>query len=142
MKKKARGFTVLELIVVIACVGILAAFAYPRFTMTETEARKALVTSLLGNVQASSRMAHIQWIVEDQPATIMMEDQTITMLNGYPDEATIDRTLMDYSGFQFNKNPIARFRKLGAPAKNTCMVTYTEAPVGGQPALASYTSGC
>ena len=133
----------MELVVVITCVGVLGAVAFPRFMMMEVEARKALVNSLGGAVRASAQLAHIQWIARGRPASIVMDGQTITMLNGYPNEASIDNTLMDYSGFQFKTNPSpSQFRRLDAPQPNNCMVTYAEAPAGGQPAVTSFSSGC
>lgn len=116
--------------------------AYPRIVAMETEARIALVLSLRGSVHASAGLAHVLWIAQGEPATIDMEGNTITILNGYPDEGSIDDTLMDYSGFQFNNAAVARFRKQGAPAPNTCMVTYADAPAGGHPAITADTSGC
>jgi MSHA pilin protein MshA len=87
-------------------------------------------------------MAHIQWIVQGQPATIDMEGQTITMLNGYPNEASIDNTLMDFSGFQFKTNPSTTFRRTDAAQPNTCMVSYVEAVAGARPLVTAFTSGC
>lgn len=143
MNKPVRGFTIMELVVVISCIGILATFAYPRFAMVEVEARKALVTSLGGSVNSAATQAHLLWILKDRPATVDMEGQTITILNGYPDEASIDDTLMDYSGFQFKVNPApSRFRRLDATQPNNCMVTYEEANAGSRPAVVAYTSGC
>ena len=40
MSKKRKGFTLIELIVVIAILGILAAIAIPRFTKTQDNAKK------------------------------------------------------------------------------------------------------
>jgi prepilin-type N-terminal cleavage/methylation domain-containing protein len=94
--KRIRGFTIMELVVVISCLGVLAAFAYPHFAMVEVEARKALVLSLGGSVNAAASQAHFLWLLQDRPATIDMEGQTITMVNGYPDEDDINNTLMDY----------------------------------------------
>ena len=142
MNKAVGGFTVLELVVVISIHGIVAAFAFPRFVMVETEARKALVTSLGGSVNSAAQQAHFLWILKGKPATIDMEGQTITMLNGYPDEASIDNTLMDFSGFQFKINPSPRFRRADAPQPNNCMVTYDEAVAGSRPAVTAFTSGC
>ena len=143
MHKAVRGFTIIELVVVITIIAILAAFAFPRFIMIETEARKALVTSMGGSVNSAATLAHLAWILRDRPATIDMEGQTIAMLNGYPNEASIDNTLMDYSGFQFKANPApSRFRRTDAPQPNNCMVTYAEAVAGARPAVTADTSGC
>ncbi len=143
MNKPDGGFTILELVVVITIVGILTAFAFPRVAMLEVEARKALVTSLGSSVSYAASEAHVLWLLQDRPATILMEDQTITMVNGYPDEASIDNTLMDYSGFQFKTNPApARFRRTDATEPNNCMVTYADAIAGARPAIAAFTSGC
>jgi MSHA pilin protein MshA len=133
----------MELVVVISCVGVLAAFAYPRFAMVEVESRKALVLSLGGSVNAAASQAHFLWLLQDRPATIDMEGQTITIVNGYPDEDSIDDTLMDYSGFQFKTNPApVKFRRTDATQPNLCMVTYVEAAPGSRPAVTVFTSGC
>ena len=142
MKKAVGGFTVLELVVVISILGIVAAYAYPRFVMVETEARKALVTSLGGSIHSAAQQAHFLWILQGKPATIDMEGQTITMLNGYPNDTSIDNTLMDYSGFQFKTSPSTRFRRTDAPQPNDCMVTYDDAVAGLPPAVTAFTSGC
>lgn len=142
MNKAVRGFTVMELVVVITIIGILAAYAFPRFVMLETEARKALVTSLGGSIHSAAQQAHFLWILQGKPGTIDMEGQTITMLNGYPNDTSIDNTLMDYSGFQFKTSPSTRFRRTDAPQPNNCMVTYDDAVAGSRPAVTAFTSGC
>lgn len=142
MTKAAKGFTLIELIVVIGIISIVVSMAYPRFMMIEVEARKALVKSLGGAVSSAAQQAHYLWIIQDQPATINMEGETITMVNGYPDETSIDNTLTDYGGFHFNNAAVARFRKIGAPAPNTCMVTYADAVAPQRPAVTVFTSGC
>jgi MSHA pilin protein MshA len=143
MDREAQGFTLIELIVLIGILAIMAAVAYPRFIMLETEARVALVTSLGGSVNAAAQQAHYLWILQGQPAAISMEGQSITMLNGYPADASIDDSLMDYTGFQFRLNPKpARFRRTDAVQPNNCMVTYADATAGSRPAIVAYTSGC
>jgi MSHA pilin protein MshA len=142
MNSTSRGFTVMELVVVISCIGVLAAFAYPRFALVEVEARKALVSSLGGSVNAAAQEAHYLWLLQGQPANVSMQGQTINMVNGYPNETSIDNTLMDYSGFQFQNATTARFRRQDAPQPNFCMVTYADAVAPARPAITVDTSGC
>ena len=142
MNTAVRGFTLIQLAIVITVLGILAAFAFPHFASQEVEARKAAVNGLGGSVRSATAQAHSMSLFQGNSATITMNGQTITMLNGYPDETSIDNTLQDYTGFQFNNAVVARFRRLDAPAPNTCMVTYADAVAGAPPVITVDTTGC
>ncbi|MEE8339097.1 MAG: prepilin-type N-terminal cleavage/methylation domain-containing protein, partial [Xanthomonadales bacterium] len=56
MNKAQKGFTLIELVVVITILGILAAFAFPRFAALEVEARKATINGLAGSVRAAATL--------------------------------------------------------------------------------------
>jgi MSHA pilin protein MshA len=138
---KSRGFTLVELVVVITILGILAAFAVPRFLSLDGKAREAAIDGLAGSLRSSAALTHSLWLASGSPATITMEGTTITMANGYPNLATIDDTLADTTGFTFVP-ATGVFTKDGAPTPANCAVTYTAAAAGGSPSIAVVKTGC
>ena len=60
--KKQQGFTLIELVVVIAILAILAAFALPRFAQLSEQAHNATVRATAGALSAGVALGKAQWV--------------------------------------------------------------------------------
>jgi len=83
--RKEKGFTLIELVMVIVILGILAAFALPRFADLGGDAEEASIQGARGAVKSASAIAHSAWLADGNSlTTITLEGEPITMVNGYP----------------------------------------------------------
>jgi len=85
--RRRTGFTLVELVVVITILGVLAAFAIPRFMNLQGAARQAALTGMLGSMRSAATLANsVSRTRQLAPnAPIQMEGAAISMFNRYPD---------------------------------------------------------
>ena len=136
IKKNEKGFTLIELVVVIVVLGILAAFAVSRYTRMATDARIAAVNGLAGGLRGAVAIVQGQYLINGtgtSPVT-MLDTTTVAVstgaAGGIPTGAAggIDNAMRDYTGFTFTPGAgaTAYFTPTNGGNAN-CRVAYVDA---------------
>ncbi len=156
--RQQGGFTLIELIMVIVILGILAAFALPRFSNLSDDARRAQIQGAAGAIKSASAIVHASYLAAgNNPATVALEGQNITLINGYPRATNGLNSILgaagittgaqgdfdvDNSGGGTAAGNTVRVLARGATTAANCAVSYTAPAAGQAPTIQVITTGC
>jgi MSHA pilin protein MshA len=134
---KQAGFTLIELIMVIVILGVLSAFALPRFADLGGDARTASISALGGAVKAAANIAHAQQLANGESGVEPVDldgANGITMVAGYPTAngsgigAAAQISAVDYASTVAGETifyTIEGFTVVVTDPVTTCQVSYT-----------------
>ena len=155
MKHSSRGFTLIELIIVIVILGILAVTAAPRFIDMSSDARLAKLETLESGMRTASRLVHYKATIEDKldcssDPTIEMGGKNITLRCGYacPHPSGIKNAMDADEGFTWVGGNCAgqlgyiEVKISDAPDPNNCKVRYISARSTREARIEPTSSGC
>ncbi len=92
----SKGFTLIELIIVIIILGLVSALAIPRFLNLRDNAHQSIIGNISGNLDSAMRFVEAKTQIDSATTSVTYNGNTIELIAGYPrPDATQMRHLLD-----------------------------------------------
>jgi MSHA pilin protein MshA len=160
---KQKGFTLIELVVVIVILGILAVTAAPKFIDLTGDAKKSVMKGVKGSIESAVSIVHAKALIENKTSAdseITIGTEIYALVHGYPSAAgkgTPDGTagkgwgiskLVDLDStangdFTVTIASPALFQYKGVTDVTTCQLSYADAANSeSRPVITETLGGC
>ena len=135
MRNIQSGFTLIELVMVIVILGILAAFALPKFADLSGDAELASIQAAAGAVRSASGIARAAYLAGGSAgATVTLEGTAYAITFGYVDADDIG-AVAGLDGF--TSTVAGAVATIALDSNTSCTFTYTEAADATTPPVIS-----